>query len=237
LAQSIALAAQVGFTELEGFDGVYADPSALRQLIDKHGLSMPTGHFGFDMLENQRPRLLKTAEILGIRHIYAPFIPVPERPPTASGWRKLGKRLSGLGDWVRSEGYSFGWHNHDFEFMRLPSGEIPIDIMFEAAPMLDWEIDVAWLARAGVSPTRWIRKYGQRITAVHVKDLAPRGENPEQEGWADAGQGTVDWPAVFKALRNTRMLHVILEHDKPGDLERFARRSFEHVKSILKAPS
>ncbi len=84
-------------------------------------------------------------------------------PRSAAGYRRFGKRLARIGHWVRGEGLGFGWHNHDFEFATLPGGEIPLDLFFEAAPMIDWECDVAWVARAGVNPLPWIRRYGSRI--------------------------------------------------------------------------
>jgi sugar phosphate isomerase/epimerase len=232
LAETIALLAKIGYREVEGFGGVYDDPQRLRGLLDSHGIAMPTGHFGPDMLDNEPARVLEIAHILGIRHIYAPYLPAEERPKTAAGWRKFGKRLAAMGEWARGEGFGFGWHNHDFEFVKLASGERPIDLIFAAAPLLDWEIDVAWVARSGANPLPWIRKYASRITTAHVKDVAPRGRNAGEDGWADVGKGTLDWKACFAALRQTRVLHYALEHDNPSDLERFARRSFAYVTKI-----
>ena len=49
-------------------------------------------------------------------------------------------------------------------------------------------------------------------------------------GQADVGQGTVKWQAVMDALKQTRCMHYIMEHDKPNDAERFARRSIAAAK-------
>ena len=62
-------------------------------------------------------------------------------------------------------------------------------------------MDVAWVIRGGADPLKWIADYGQRITAVHVKDIAPAGENANEDGWADVGHGTVDWRGLIKALK------------------------------------
>jgi sugar phosphate isomerase/epimerase len=229
LKETLALLARLGYREVEGFGGVYEKPAAVRKLLDRNGLTMPTGHFGIDMLETERSRVLDIAGTLGVRHIYAPWLAPGERPATAAGWRKFGKRLGGIGEWLRGEGYSFGWHNHDFEFAKLPTGEVPLDLVFESAPLIDWEIDVAWVARAKANPLAWIRNQAARITAAHVKDIAPRGECRDEDGWADVGQGTMNWLACLAALKKTRALHYIVEHDNPRDLERFAARSFSYV--------
>lgn len=44
-------------------------------------------------------------------------------------------------------------------------------------------------------PEQWIRTLGRRITKCDVKDWGVAG------GWAEIGQGDVDWPAVRTALR------------------------------------
>lgn len=130
---------------------------------------------------------------------------------------------------MRGEGYGFGWHNHDWEFARLPSGELPIDILCDADPNLDLEVDIAWVARAKAGPLAWIEKYGARVTAVHVKDIAPRGQNRDEDGWTDVGRGIVKWPAIFKALKKTRVLHYVVEHDLPKDVNRFAKNSYDYI--------
>jgi sugar phosphate isomerase/epimerase len=155
-----------------------------------------------------------------------------KRPKNAAGWKKFGKRLAAIGEWARGEGFTFGWHNHDFEFVKLATGETPHEIIFDAAPMLDWEIDVAWVVRAKANPVTWIKRYADRITTVHVKDIAPKGECMDEDGWADVGHGTVNWQACFAALKNSRTLHYVMEHDNPNNVERFAKRSFDHVSKV-----
>ncbi len=99
LKDTLALLARVGYREVEGFGGVYDKPAAVRKLLDKNSLTMPTGHFGIDMLESGRPQVLDIARTLGIRHVYAPYLAPEERPKTAAGYRKLGKRLAAIGGW------------------------------------------------------------------------------------------------------------------------------------------
>jgi sugar phosphate isomerase/epimerase len=79
---------------------------------------------------------------------------------------------------VRAAGFGFGWHNHDFEFVPLADGSVPMQILLETAPDLDWEADIAWVIRGGADATDWIARHGKRITAVHVKDIAAAARPP-----------------------------------------------------------
>lgn len=225
--------AELGYAEVEGFGGVYDDPQAFRSLLDRHGLAMPTGHFSIDLLESDFDQAERTARALGVRLIACPYLNADVRPADAAGWRDFGKRLAAVGRKARAAGFGFAWHNHDFEFAALPDGSVPMTHILDAAPEIGWEMDVAWIIRGKADPMPWIAKHGRRVTAVHVKDIAPHGENADEDGWADVGHGTVDWKKLFYALRdNSPAEHFIMEHDKPSDARRFARRSIETVRNF-----
>lgn len=167
-----------------------------------------------------------------MKAIYCPHLAVEQRPSDASGWSDFGKRLEAAHATYSKAGYIFGWHNHDFEFKALPDGSIPQKLILDAAPSISWEADIAWIIRGGADPFRWIGDYGSRISAVHVKDIATAGENTKEDGWADVGYGTVDWKALFAALKATPVRYFVMEHDNPSDDERFARRSIATVKAF-----
>jgi sugar phosphate isomerase/epimerase len=234
----VAMLAKAGYTDVEGFGGAYGSPGAFydepekfRELLDKHNLHMSSGHFfPIEMFENERKRVLHIARTLGLHDLYCPFVMPDQRPKTASGWKAFGKRLATVNAWMRDEGFGFGWHNHDFEFVKLKDGSTPHERIFEGAPHLDWEMDVAWVVRAKQNPIRWIRAYKDRITSVHVKDIAPAGQNTDQDGWCDVGSGVVKWPEIFKSLQGGRVMHYVMEHDNPKTVDTFAKRSIEFVK-------
>jgi len=232
LDATLRMLGDLGYDEVEGFGGVYADPEALRAALDRNGLSMTSGHFGIDMLENEVDRVLGVARAVGMQAIYCPYLVPDQRPVDAAGWRAFGKRLETAGKPYLDAGFVFGWHNHDFEFRALPDGTMPIEPLFDAAPGLSWEADVAWIVRAGADPIGWIRRYGDRLSAVHVKDIAPAGGNADEDGWADVGHGTVPWAAIWAQVRKTPARFFVMEHDKPNDDARFARRSIEAARKF-----
>jgi sugar phosphate isomerase/epimerase len=230
LNQTLEMLKRNGYTQVEGYGGVYADPKATRSALDANGLTMPTGHFSIDLLENEQQKVLDIAGTLGMKAIYCPHLAVDLRPSDAAGWSAFGERLEAAHATYSKAGYAFGWHNHDFEFKALADGLIPQELIFDAAPSISWEADIAWIIRGGADPLQWIGRYGSRISAVHVKDIAAAGQNTNEDGWADVGYGTVDWKALMTVLKDTPVRYFIMEHDNPSDDERFARRSIATVK-------
>lgn len=238
LAETLKMLSKAGYAGVEGYGALYgglddAGLSRFRQDLASNNLAMPTAHFGLDMIEGDPDRSVHIANALGIKTIYCPFLPPDQRPGDAEGWAAFGKRLNKAGEPILDAGLGFGWHNHDFEFRKLADGSRPIEHVFGAASNLEWEIDVAWVARGGGDPFEWIDKYGDRITAVHVKDIAPKGDNADEDGWADVGHGTIDWKTMLQNVTSkTKAKWFVMEHDKPSDADRFARRSIEALRQM-----
>lgn len=228
-ADQIGLLAKLpgmGITQVEGYGGVYGDPAAYRAAMDANGITMPSGHMGLADLEADFDATMKIVKAMGMTHVFAPYLEEQHRPTTASGYAELAQRLGNAANRYADQGISFGWHNHDFEFVALPDGSTPMDILLDHAPDIKWEADLAWVVRGGRDPLEYIQRYGDRMTAVHVKDIAEAGTNLDEDGWSDLGDGTMDWAALLRACRQHGSdLIYALEHDKPADPVGYASRS------------
>ena len=235
LADTLKMLKRLGYASVEGYGALYADEAKVAELkanLGESGLTMPTAHIGLDMLEKEPARVLEIAKALGIETIYCPFLAPDQRPDSGAGYAAFGKRLQEAGKPYRDAGLGFGWHNHAFEFETLKDGTIPQVAIFEGGPDLEWEADLAWVIKGGADPLQWIRAFTDRLTAVHVKDIAPEGENQDEDGWADVGQGTVDWKGLMTALRSTGCKYFVMEHDNPKDAKRFAERSIAAAQKL-----
>ncbi|QDC08692.1 sugar phosphate isomerase/epimerase [Oceanicola sp. D3] len=234
MEDTLKLLASLGYTQVEGFGGVYADPHAFKALLDENGLTMPSGHFfPLGSFEEDFDKSIAAAKVLGMERVFCPA-PTDEYRNGAgmAEWKDLANRLNEAGKRVRDAGLRFGWHNHHWEFQGLQEGTVPMQVILDMAPEIEWEMDVAWVVRGGADPLLWIEAQADRITTAHVKDIAPSGQNEDEDGWADVGHGTMDWPAIMAALKGAGVDLFVMEHDKPNDAKRFATRSIEAVKGF-----
>ena len=94
--------AELGYTQVEGFGGVYDDVAGFRQAMDSAGLTMPSGHFALTELETDFDRVDAIATALGVSRIYCPFLLPEDRPTDAAGWSAIAKRLTLVGNRVRA---------------------------------------------------------------------------------------------------------------------------------------
>ena len=230
LTDTLAMLAKAGFTEVEGYGGLYSDPAALAAQLNSVGLAMTSGHFGIDMVEGDPAKTIATARTLGMKMVFVPHIVADQRPTDAAGWAAFGARLAKMGKPITDAGFEFGWHNHDFELLDLGGGETALDHIANAGVRL--ELDLGWVRVAGHDPVAWIGKYASQISAVHMKDIARDGEATDEDGWADVGHGIMDWAAIKTALDAAGITHMVAEHDNPKDHTRFATRSLATLKAL-----
>jgi sugar phosphate isomerase/epimerase len=231
LEQQLLHLKSFGYTDVQPYHTQYDDPKGMKRLIDEIGLTAKTGHFDLSMFEDEFDRVDAAATLLGMGLLVAAYIQPSERPTDVAGWQRFGRRLQGYASRCEAQGFRFAWHNHEFEFERLPDGSYPIEHLL--GEHLLWEVDVAWVLRAkDVDPKPWLARYARRIPAVHVKDIAPQKAIVTEGGWADVGEGIVDWPTLWAASVAAGSQLMIAEHDEPDDYVRFARVSAAAMKRL-----
>jgi len=229
LDDTLKTLASLGYRQVEGWGGQFADPPALAASLKAAGLVMPTAHMGMQQLTDT-DAALKIVDTVGIDTVYCPAPPSPEYREGKGDWPRFAADLAKVASAFKAAGKGFGYHNHHWEFATSAS-KAPIETILDASPDIQWEMDLAWLVKAGEDPVAWMKKLGSRISAIHVKDIAPAGQNADEDGWADVGQGTLDWKQLLaEAKAHTKARYFVMEHDKPSDAIRFARRSMDAVK-------
>jgi sugar phosphate isomerase/epimerase len=226
--------ADAGFRYVECIGSHLDDPATTKAKLDARGLKASSSHVGLAALRERPEALVEACRTLGIDQLFMPAVPPDQRAMAADGWRALGKELGAMSDRLRGQGIELGYHNHNWELEPKEDGRTALELLFDAAggSPLTWQVDVAWLVRAGADPERWLERYRDRITSAHVKDIAPAGQNEDQDGWADVGSGVLDWRALWRACREAGARWMVVEHDKPKDPAASARASFAFLRQI-----
>jgi sugar phosphate isomerase/epimerase len=228
LSATLGMLAEIGYDAVEGYGALFTDDEALNDLeagLAATGLTMPTGHFDLALIEADPSAVIAIAERFSMTSVFAPFLAPEDRPNDAGGWRGFGQKLAEIGKPIADAGLTFGWHNHAFEFHQQPSGEFPMALILDASDHVMLEFDMAWAHIAGQDPAAWLDRYGSRVAAAHIKDIAPTGQKMVEDGWADVGQGIMDWPGLYAKLKALNVPSLVVEHDNPADDRRFASTS------------
>ena len=234
LAAQLDCLAEAGYRHVELIGSQLDDAAATRTALDARGLQVSSSHVGMPALRERLPAMLAACKTLGFSQLFMPSVPAAERDSDGAYWLALGQELGQMALRCAASGVSLGYHNHHWELQAKDGGRNALEWLFEGAAgtPLSWQVDVAWLVRGGADPLAWLQRYRDRVVSAHAKDLAPAGDNLDEDGWADVGHGTLDWPVLARACRDAGAQWLVAEHDKPNDPARFARNSHAWLSAL-----
>ena len=228
--------AKLGYhgVELAGYGGMAA--AALRALLDRLGLVAAGSHVRLERLEGALDEELAFAQTIGCRDLVCPSVPEGRRE-SIDDYRRLAALLGQIGQRCRDAGARLSYHNHAFEFVRLPADEptaagttaraLDLLLGWTDPELVKWEPDVYWIARAGEDPVAYLNAYAGRCPLVHIKDMADDAER----SFAEVGAGTLDLPAICQAAELGGAEWLIVEQDRcAGPPIESARLSAENLR-------
>ena len=234
LERELAFVAEAGYRHVELISAHIEDAAPTRKALANAGLTASSAHVSLATLRERFDAIVDACQMLGFTELYMPAVPRDQRGSPAPYWSALGHELGTMAELGARKGINLGYHNHDWELKISADGKDALSLLFDAAGSapLFWEVDLAWLARGGADPLALMRRHAGRVNAVHVKDLAPAGTRLDEDGWADVGSGTLDWPALWPECRRLGARWMVVEHDNPADPARSVRISLDFIRGI-----
>jgi sugar phosphate isomerase/epimerase len=230
---------QIGYREAEvvqaGIEKIW--PALKQTSLKPVSLHIDTALFMRE--QDKLPAALNDAKERGFEYVVCPYI-APQDRGGADVMRKLGETLNKAGETCLKTGLHLAYHNHAFEFQPQENGGNLLDVLMQTADakLVSLELDVMWSTVAGVDPVSVLKRYGNRVAMVHLKDVAPGVEKRYNEGiprnaFREVGNGVVDVAAVLKAAADAGVKHYFVEQDQtPGDPVVSLRQSFEYLKKL-----
>jgi sugar phosphate isomerase/epimerase len=221
--------ARIGYREVEFGGGGYEtmDPVLLRKTMDRVGLRAPSVHIGYDALRDRFAASVTMAKTLGATTVVLPYMTDEHR--TEAGWAAALPNFNRFGTALRTAGFGFAYHNHDFEFTNRPGGISLYDrFLRETDPaIVGVELDLYWAAHAGEDVGALIDRLGSRIYAYHVKDMRA------DRSMAAVGAGKTDFAALFRRKASAGVRHFYVENDQaPAPYLPDITTSFETLRAL-----
>lgn len=244
---TIARVASTGYKEVE-FAGYFDhSPKDVRAIVDKNGLTAPSCHIGYEVVEKQLPQTIDAAHIVGHTYIVCPWIDEKLRK-APDGWKRVADFFNRAGATTKKAGIQFGYHNHTFEFQPDPllGGKLPYDFLLDNTDpnLVKMEMDLCWISVTGHDPVAYFKKYPGRFPLVHVKDVkeipkAVPGKTQEfvdtsfeKQVMTDAGSGVIDWKRILSHSDEAGIKHYFVEHDAPADPFASIAASYKYLAAL-----
>jgi sugar phosphate isomerase/epimerase len=221
---------QIGYdaVELAGTGNLKSYPDAKRAL-DEVGLKISGNHVALDRLERDLPRVIEEQRSIGNHFVICPWVP-EERRRSAEEWKKIADSLNRAGRECAKAGMELCYHHHSFEFAMVTLRDAAQTAVEENPPMdsaaletsamdllidstdpaaVKFELDTYWLAHGGADPVEFIKRLGNRVRLVHLKDMT----QPEMK-FAEVGKGTLKFRAILEAAQEAGVAWYVVEQDE-----------------------
>lgn len=203
--------AALGFERVEPYNFA-ANTDALAAALARNGMTAPSGHA--PLLDGDRDLLFEAARTLEIGTVIDPFVD-PVRWTTEKAIRQTAQGLNEVAALGAEYGITVGYHNHWWEVETDFGGRTGLEVLAaELDPAVVLEVDTYWAAVGGQDPKDLLRKLGERVRYIHVKDGAVDRDNKSQVA---VGSGRMDTPGVLEAATAVEIAVVELD-DSAGDL-------------------
>lgn len=134
----------------------------------------------------------------------------PDQRTSAEDYKTVAKRLNYAGQLCKNSGLKLAYHNHDFEFIKY-GNETGMDILLSQTDkkLVDFELDIYWVIRSGLKPYDLFKANPGRFVMWHIKDM----DKSDPHLNAEIGSGSIDYKAIFKQAKLSRMKYSFVEHE------------------------
>lgn len=221
-----------------GYDGVelaglYNHKAAgIKAVLEEIGLTAVSAHVPFQDLKADLQGTIDDYVTIGVKYIAIPYLEEEDRPGSDK-WEDNIAIFREICEACKAKGIQTLYHNHDFEFIKMPNGQYALDYLYDTIPadLLKTEIDTCWVNVAGENPADYVRKYTGRSPVVHLKDFHIEGKpanmyeligtevekSDKDEGkfeFRPVGSGVQDFPSILQASVDAGSEWVVVEQDQ-----------------------
>jgi sugar phosphate isomerase/epimerase len=259
---TLAKVAAIGFRDLQLPQLYGKKPADLRAAADRAGVTFSCVHLAampqipasMLSMKSDPQRIIDDLGALGATGAVLPIMLLPTdlkprkgegmlemlvRAGTESGediWKRTAALLSEKAIALKSAGITVGYHNHNMEFAPIGKSNGFEILAKEADKLVKFEVDVGWVAAAGLDPVAFLNKHKGRVRWLHAKDIQPSTKTNYglKMDPTEVGSGKQDWARVLNAAHKAGCQHYYVEQEAPFTMARIdaAAKGYAFLKGL-----
>jgi sugar phosphate isomerase/epimerase len=216
--------ADIGFTNVELYG--YTDRvEAIRDGLEAAGLTAPSGHA--KLIGQDVDAILKASVALGLETVIDPHID-DTRWTSREDVEAIAHELSTIAQRAADHGLAIGYHNHAFELENRIDGTAALEVFANALhDDVVLELDTYWSEVGGEPSAALLRRLGDRVQFLHVKDGPKTKDDKEQTA---VGAGSMPIAEILAAAPQAQQVIELDDHD--GDVFQAVADSYKFLEGV-----
>ena len=201
-----------------GYEGIECKPNVFKALPDakkaltSRNLSLAGLHTGIGSVNREKvEEAISTLENLGGKYLI--FSGAGGRENTDEDYLKNSRRLEEYGRLAREHGITVCYHNHWQEIVNDTRG-IRLILENTDPKHVSLCVDTYWVKYGGEDPLEFIKRHGDRIVYLHLKDGSTEGMRKTPPEFLELGRGIIDFPAILEAAESLNIEWAVVEQDR-----------------------
>lgn len=206
--------ASFGYKQIESYegkDGMFWGMSNtdFKKYMDDLGMVIVSSHCD---INKDFEKKAADAAAIGMKYLVCPWLGPQKK---IDDFKKAADEFNKRGEICKKNGIRFAYHNHAYSFEPV-EGQLGQDVMMTNTDpdLVDYEMDIYWVAAAGQDTEAWLKKYKNRFRLCHVKDRAKGATPADHDASVDLGKGSLDFSRLLKTASENGMEYYIVEQEK-----------------------
>ena len=123
------------------------------------------------------------------------------------------RRINAFASRAKNAGFTFSYHNHGHEFIKLDCGETAMALFLKGfdAETVDFMPDTYWIHDGGYDVRYFLNQTKNRVNILHLKDMK---RTEQGHTFTEVGNGNLYFKGIIKTAVDCGIKHFVVEQDR-----------------------
>ncbi|MGO3193287.1 MAG: sugar phosphate isomerase/epimerase family protein [Sphingobacterium sp.] len=232
----------------------------LKKVLNDNNIKTHSGHYDMSKYLSSKytksenlEKYIEIAHQLDQKYVIAPVMGMEDlNNLKVEDYQYAAEQLNKVGEMAKKAGIKIAYHNHFWEFRNFANGTKGLDILiaFTEPDLVDFELDIYWIEKAGLNAQSYFEKYPGRFKLWHLKDMDKKFTSPiigeaydeapldsifAKIRYTEVGTGAIDYINIAQYAEKAGLEYAMVEQDDiylPNKFESL-KKSFDYVQNYI----
>ena len=184
----------------------------VKRLIKKYDIHVAAIQVKPKQVFEQVEEIVAFCQITGCKNVVISMLPFECILGSEDKFYGFLERLDGQYDLYAAQGIELAYHHHNWEYVSLSNKKTRMDELIERTERIKFVHDTYWTTKSGFSAEQQIKRFGNRLLGIHLRDLTlyQKGLNVLSRD-AAVGDGVIDFVSVLSSAVKVGCRYFVIE--------------------------